>query len=909
MAMRRAFSTAAAAIAALVLLGCSEDTRHHRNVGADADADVDADVDSDADSDADTDVDSDVDTDTDSDVDTDTDSDVDTDTDSDAEADAEAAREADEVTPEPEAQVEAREGEGPEADAAADAEAEGEAPGPCAAFETEFPIPPGGAVDCSGLDAEPSFTLCSSSAGHCAGEAMNAKGCEAFCAAVGLPCIAAYETGFDQCSIEALKACDAVGSRDHCWCGAHGDETTMPPGFCDSGKHVVFDPYLSRAMTPFPSNLYTRVTEDSPTCIRPHFPPDRVPPWEADFAFLPITRGQLEQLDGFGTTAKIAFEFNTRLKNGLLDDAAIWKITPEDTVAPDAPVLLLDIDPASPEYGEARKVLLTYYKDNKGPGSLLLLYPARPLLPATQYAAIVTGRLEPEDGGCLGPSPWTARLLTGKAYGPGFDRIAAEIAPLFALLGARGFQVTPADVAGLTVFSTMDPRRDMLHVAREVLEQTAANPPTIIPGSLTWKPEGNVALSWEVEGEFESITYRDPATGYFVIGEDGYPEPVGTHRVRFRLLLPDVPGPAEGAEPYRAFVYHHGLGGDLYEGGGVAERLAGDDGGTPRGWATGYISSIHHGERCTVTAVCEPDACEPCGDDLLGDGLGIMHFFGIEPEADFLNVSWIRDNFRQDYVDWLVFLRLLTHPGGLDVLPEGAPDGVPDIVDDKVGYTCLSLGGVMSGGILALSPDIEVGFNNVGGAGVLDIILKGALFGSIINGIGQLVSSSDPSSPSYELDRWFPFLQTLMDPGDPANYAMGIFAEPFTELGNAPKPIVFQMVEGDLIVGNLSNETLGRAAGAVQVGDPYHEVKAMAQGGGFPVAGNGPGGITQGYNQFSHNCQPDGSGGGILDPRFTHGDSLNKPVTVRQWRHFFESFYETGTAEIIDPYAPPLDCR
>ena len=798
--------------------------------------------------------------------------------------------------------------DGDEDDGEGEADSEEEQmPGRCADYLTPRPLPADGAVNCDFWRADLNYELCEDGPDHCEIYSTGyGHGCEASCAAAGMECMIAYQQGETPCSKVEMTACGESTNNDLCWCVPPFE---IPRAYCNSGAVAMFDPYHYRAMSPFPSNFYTRVDEESFTCIRPHFPIERVPPFEADFTFLPNTKWQLEELDGFGTSAKIAFEFNTKLANGLLDPVAPGRIEPEDTTQADAPVLLINIDPkAGRKYGQAHPVLVTYFPEAGSNRSLLLLHPATPLLPGSKYAAIVTNRLQSDDGRCLGPHLNTARLLEGQGFGPGFERIQGEIEPLFDLLARESFQITKQNTVGLTIFSTMDPKRDMLHMAKETLEMLDMNPPTIIEDSLEWIPHYGGQLAWEILGRFESITYRDPATGYINIGADGLPEPVGSHEIQFRLLLPETPGPDQGGEPYKAFVYHHGLGGSNDEGGGVAERLAGDAGGTPRGWATGYISTIHHGERCTINPVCGND-CTPCGNDLLADGLGILHFFAMGDDLELVNVARIAANFRQDYVDWLVFIRLMTHPDGLDVLPPGGdrgpgPDGTPDILDDKVGYTGLSLGGVMGGGIIALSPDIEIAFNNVGGGGVLDIILSGALFGAPIGIISQVVFALE-GSPSYELNRWFPFLQTIMDPGDPLNFAEGMFDKPFTELGGEAKPVVFQMVFLDTTVPPITNESLGRAADTVQIGDPYSRVPALPGVLDFPVAGNRSGGITTGYNQFYHNCQADGSNDGI----FLHGDMINKPVAVRQWRHFFESFYQTGIAEIVDPYAAPYDCR
>ncbi|MBI5527814.1 MAG: hypothetical protein HY897_15905 [Deltaproteobacteria bacterium] len=667
----------------------------------------------------------------------------------------------------------------------------------------------------------------------------------------------------------------------------------IPPEFCQSGVFLRFDSQNGYALTPFPNNFYTEYDADTSTCMRLAFE-GRIGPNEGTFTTYPETRAQLEALEGFSTSSRISFIASDQLENSYLVPGSLKYFDPEKSDLPDAAMIIINADPGSPEYGRLHKYLVqeTWDPDREGVAGehLLLLHPLEPLLSKTRYAAIATTRVPTKSGGCLGPDRRMAMLLLGKAKGVGINRLQPDVDPLFDLLAQKNIPIAKKDVAALTIFNTMDVRRDTLYIFDKVRRETAANPPDYVPGSLTWSYPQKTGIGVQINGKIQVPTYRNPETGLLALDGSGNPVQNTTTEIEFAVRYPkDVP------PPYRMFVYHHGLAGKWGEFGGVSERLAQESIlAGKEGWATAAISTIHHGERCTTEPRCKPADCKSCGEGTTADAMAIFHFFAIDGKN--FNMEFARENFRQDYIDWLYFIRFLTRPQGLDFLPEGAPDGVPEVKVEHVGYTGLSLGGCMGGGIVPLVSEIEVGQINVGGGGLTDILLNSTIFGSFI------LLLKPQGSSSFDIDYFFPIIQTIFDPADPVNYAIGMFHEPFAEIGAKAKPVIFEMVEGDLFVPNYTNEMLGRAARTVQVGKQYHDVPGMEAGPPIPVSANLPSGLTTGYFQFKESCTEDGSKNFL---NFNHGDMLNSPNGAVQWRHWFRTFYDTGTAEILDPYEQP----
>jgi hypothetical protein len=155
-----------------------------------------------------------------------------------------------------------------------------------------------------------------------------------------------------------------------------------------------------------------------------------------------------QEAGGFGLTSGIFFELSAALPaNATLPGLS-------DSVAKGSPVVLLGIDPASPDYLKRIPVSTAFLADGGpyGVPNLLSVLPLQgvPLRPKTRYAAVVMGAL-----GSLGQSPAMALLAKGvEPAGLGDAGFATYQAALKALAAAA---IDVTQVAGLAAFTTGAP--------------------------------------------------------------------------------------------------------------------------------------------------------------------------------------------------------------------------------------------------------------------------------------------------------------------------------------------------------------------------------------------------------------------------------------------------------------------
>ncbi|MDQ3035607.1 MAG: hypothetical protein M3Y87_24590, partial [Myxococcota bacterium] len=103
----------------------------------------------------------------------------------------------------------------------------------------------------------------------------------------------------------------------------------------------------------------------------------------------------LRGADGFGTTSPIHFHLDGELDRAQLPTAF-------SSIEPASPIVLVDVDPSSPERG-SRRPFDAYFQSDAGPYGdtfFLTLLPVQgvPLRPSTLYAAVITDALRGADG-------------------------------------------------------------------------------------------------------------------------------------------------------------------------------------------------------------------------------------------------------------------------------------------------------------------------------------------------------------------------------------------------------------------------------------------------------------------------------------------------------------------------------
>lgn len=432
-----------------------------------------------------------------------------------------------------------------------------------------------------------------------------------------------------------------------------------------------------------------------------------------------------DQLDGFGTNSPIWFPLSGPVDLALLP-------APADSIAEGSPVVLVDVDPASPGWGERVPVQVSLQVEETSyqPAHLLSVAPLHgfPLRPATTYGLVLT---------------------TG-AFAPNDAFAAAWDDPLYAdlrdVLLFQGLSVE--DVAVATVFTTQDPLDEMArivahlhHLPYQPLDQEVVR-------------IGEPKTAYQVfEGHYLGPVYqhgdRPYATtgGGFRFDDGGVPLVHSWDDMRMAIATPlDLEPPASG---WPVVIYQHGTGGD-YDGFAngdypmeVASQLA------SAGLVGIGIDQPLHGTRATPGT--ETD----------------WHSF------NYLNPESARANFRQGAIDAVYLARLLAG-GATFTTPEGE---VVPIDPDRIAFMGHSQGGLT--GSLAL-PWLGRHVDSAvisGAGGVLSITIverKDPL------DIADLLATILGFSSAEAVTEDHPvvgLVQMLTEVTDPVNYAPFWFAE------------------------------------------------------------------------------------------------------------------------------------
>jgi hypothetical protein len=337
------------------------------------------------------------------------------------------------------------------------------------------------------------------------------------------------------------------------------------------------DPAVT-TLTPFPSNRYTSTDSSSPTGLRVKI--DARPAQDAVLGAFPQLAAQLSGADGFSTVGGVAVSFQGDLEPTQLARGV------DGYTTPDAPLVMLDVDAASPERGQATPLVVSYYptrSTDDGPrvDYTLVAQPARPLRPRTSYLFVVTSRLRDLKGLPVGPSEATDALLAGGegAYGA---RVRAAL-PLL----KKAFDVGADQIALATLFTTASVIDETFAMAGGLRSSSTPE----LAGALTVVEKGQGGdPRVRFKGAYGSPEFRQTkGDGRFQI-KAGAPTPQASVDLEFLLSFSD----RNAVGPRPVVIYGHGIGGDKEEVWGTSQRLAGvGDGGV----AVIGIDAPEHGAR------------------------------------------------------------------------------------------------------------------------------------------------------------------------------------------------------------------------------------------------------------------------------------------------------------------------
>lgn len=622
---------------------------------------------------------------------------------------------------------------------------------------------------------------------------------------------------------------------------------------------VIYGEAHQTALVPFPSDRFT--VDDPTTTTRLRLAVSPETSGDTFVAGYPQVTKRLNELDGFSTVGGIAVAFNGPIDGaafaGEQGGTALEALDPNVFITKDSPIVLVDVDPTSPEVGRPVGLLPRYFGQAKDDIFLedeysIVARPAVPLAPNRRYLFAVTSKLLGIDGQPVARSSGAKSLLEDEPADIYAQKVHDGLAVLETSLGIKR-----DDIVIASAFTTTSQTSELDALASALRQSDA-------PGlTEDWTVEQSSESDGRIRfrGRYRSPEMRSPDGTFVVSG--GLPQPQDVDQ-DLEVFLAFSDRNVSGPRP--VVIYQHGLGGDKDGSWGAAERLS------DLGVAVVSIDSPEHGSR---------------GAGATGQLESVFAFFGVStidngtdtPTYDF-DLGKARDNFRQMTTDQIELVRFLVAQGSLDLLPVGAPDGVPDIDPSQILYLGHSFGSVQGPAVFALMPEIRHAAWNVGGDGLMLIMEDSILFGLLVDNIAPFGTTPG------QLARFFAATQAIIDPGDPLNFAPRCLLDPPD--GARTRSILLQQVIDDAIVPNTSTEALARAA-RLSLMDPIRAVPGLPSMTG-PSTANGPGGSTAVLTQF------DTMNGG--EPA-NHGELYFSPEGRDQYLEFFRTALESGVGTVF----------
>lgn len=577
---------------------------------------------------------------------------------------------------------------------------------------------------------------------------------------------------------------------------------------------VRYDRNDTRNLAPLPDDVFRHPANGGRLNV-----PVPTAPEDVQQLFVGLTTVDLRQLSGFSPLAYWTIELSDAV------DPASVPLTPAASLEPLASVRLLDVTSGAATYGRRIPFRLETRTDTNLAGVTThswLLFPSIPLTERHQYGLIITRHarvdatrpfaMSPAMAGCFddGPVPPAGQCVAILTFA---DQLLAAAA-------VEGPPLDPEDVA-LVLRATIG---DTSHIADDqvaVQEQMAAAPPpaytitTVAAGT-----SGEVAAI--VSGTWQAPDWRQGR--YFRRDDDGRPMQTGVRAVPFTLALPN----AALAGPVPIVMYQHGNPGNSEaEVPSAARRSLAAEGFAVVGFTDILNRELSAGIVDDDQAILAQ--VTPVLEAILVDGR-------------------VPDFWAETRAEQIAFLRFIDGLDTLDVLPLGAPDGVPDLDPTRPrGYLGISEGANNGPGILPYAPQIRAAALVAGGARLSEVLLHQAdtLF---LNVLGAIFPNMTPT------DIWMgvSLFQHLYDRQDAHNHAPFLYRQPVTLSGDSGERASVLLIEGlnDSLVPNHATDSLAWSLGPLPHLAPVQRAVPFLEVVDGPLQGNLAAGPSGAFYQY-----------------------------------------------------------
>ncbi len=654
--------------------------------------------------------------------------------------------------------------------------------------------------------------------------------------------------------------------------GACGDDSTAPPPEPPAGTTFVFDLSADLGVpetfyeVPYPSDL--RLTADGRPDLRGF-------PNPAGVGLIAGLLQNASEARGFPVLPVAYLRFS-----GPLAPRDVAEIVP---ASPTAPLLLLDVDPASAERGKLYPVVArTLEPDPFTPENVLAVapLPGFVLRPGVKHAVVVAKSALDAAGAPLGENAALGRVLARAPATPAEQTAADVYADLPDALALAG--VPLESVAAATVFTTGRVAAEMASLGEATLAAHDVSITDLAVDSTELYPELCVVRGTVVLPQFQGGTPPFDTDGRLVLDAAGAPVVQRTETAPVVLTIPRGPMPAAG---YPALLNVHGSGGYSI----AMVRPVGDDGmpGDPIGPAF-------------------PNATKGIAMAGFAMPLNPERFPGAE-ETEYLNVenlAAMRDTFRQGALEARLFVEALGSvqiPAATLATCTGAtlPPGVPSFRLDvsKLGITGQSMGGMYTNIIGATDPMLKAAVPTGAGGHWTHFILRTQIRDGQIPGFLVLVLGT--TSTLTFLHPVLSIGAAGLEPADPIVYMPHVARRPLP--GHPVRPIYEPVGKDDSYFPTTTYDAVALAYGHRQAGEEtWPEMQATLAYAGldglipYPVSDDVVSETGEAYTGVVVQYVADG-------PYDSHAIYSHRDDVKRQYACFWDSFMKTGKPVVVAP--------